>query len=58
MQLLLSDNCRQEKEKYITLCLRQIQKGVSFAQSLRVIQLLIKDYHYGILTEAILRFDK
>lgn len=58
MQLLLSDFCRQEREKYVTLCLRQIQKGVSFAQSLRVVQLLIKEYSLGIISDTILRIDR
>lgn len=47
VQLLTSEYCRQEREKYINLCLKQVQKGVSFGQSLRTIQLILKDYSMG-----------
>jgi hypothetical protein len=58
VQLILSEYCRPEKEKYILLCLKQVQKGVSFGQSLKVIQLIVKDYHMGTVAEILVRADK
>lgn len=58
VQLVLSEYCRQEREKYVVQCLRQAQKGTSFAQSLRVVQLIVKDYSHGIVSDAIMRLDK
>jgi hypothetical protein len=43
---------------YILLCLKQVQKGVSFGQSLKVIQLIVKDYHMGTVAEILVRADK
>lgn len=58
VQLLTSEYCRQERDKYVTLCLKQIQKGVSFAQSLRVIQMIVKESPVGPVTDTLLRTDR
>lgn len=58
VQLLTSENLRQEREKYVTQCLKQMQKGVSFGQSLKILHLLLKYPYSSVVNDTILRLDK